>query len=182
VRRATCVLVIVAVTVAATSGPAGARSPAPPRPPVPRNTFPAVDPIDEARTAHDYVVALTYAAIDEALRRIVAYVESVIAEERAAAARAAAENVRRPAPAVAPAPTGGARTAGGRDYSAIAACESGGNWAINTGNGYYGGLQFDQATWAGAGGLEYAPRADLATPDQQMTVADRIPRSSWPNC
>ena len=70
----------------------------------------------------------------------------------------------------------------GRDYTAIAQCESGGNWSINTGNGYYGGLQFTQSTWEGAGGLEYAARADLATPEQQIAVADRIPRSSWPNC
>lgn len=67
-------------------------------------------------------------------------------------------------------------------YDAIAQCESGGNWAINTGNGYYGGLQFLQSTWVGAGGLEYAPRADLATREQQIDIASRISRSSWPNC
>lgn len=56
------------------------------------------------------------------------------------------------------------------------------NWHINTGNGYYGGLQFAQSTWANNGGLAYAPRADLATPEDQMTVADRIPLSQWPIC
>lgn len=59
------------------------------------------------------------------------------------------------------------------DWNAVAGPESGGNWAINTGSGYYGGLQFDQPTWKRHGGEEFAPRADLATPDQQMTVADR---------
>ena len=54
----------------------------------------------------------------------------------------------------------------------IAQCESGGNWHINTGNGYYGGLQFAQGTWAGNGGLRFAPRADLATEYQQMTIAN----------
>jgi len=70
----------------------------------------------------------------------------------------------------------------GTSWDAIAACESGGNWAINTGNGYYGGLQFTQATWAGAGGLAYAPRADLATPAQQIAVASNLSLSNWPVC
>jgi Transglycosylase-like domain len=80
----------------------------------------------------------------------------------------------------------GGRTAdysdGGTGWDSIAACESGGNWATNTGNGYYGGLQFLQSTWEGAGGTEYASRADLASREQQIAVAQRLPRSSWPNC
>jgi hypothetical protein len=67
-------------------------------------------------------------------------------------------------------------------WDSIARCESGGNWSTNTGNGYYGGLQFNQSTWVSAGGLAYAPRADLATREQQIAVASRLPRSSWPNC
>jgi LysM repeat protein len=67
-------------------------------------------------------------------------------------------------------------------WDKIAACESGGNWAINTGNGYYGGLQFTQQTWAGAGGLAYAPRADLATRDQQIAIASKLSLSNWPVC
>jgi LysM repeat protein len=70
----------------------------------------------------------------------------------------------------------------GTNWDRIAACESGGNWAINTGNGYYGGLQFTQATWAGAGGLAYAPRADLATPAQQIAVASTLGLGNWPVC
>jgi LysM repeat protein len=70
----------------------------------------------------------------------------------------------------------------GSNWDHIAACESGGNWAINTGNGYYGGLQFTQATWAGAGGLAYAPRADLATPAQQIAIASKLALSNWPVC
>jgi hypothetical protein len=62
----------------------------------------------------------------------------------------------------------------GPDWDAIAACESGGNWTANTGNGYYGGLQFAQSSWAAAGGLEFAPRADLATREEQITVAKRL--------
>lgn len=56
------------------------------------------------------------------------------------------------------------------------------NWHINTGNGYYGGLQFSQSTWTNNGGGEFAPRADLATPEQQMTIADKLPLSAWPIC
>lgn len=67
-------------------------------------------------------------------------------------------------------------------WDAVAACESGGNWSINTGNGYYGGLQFSQATWAANGGLAYAPRADLATPAQQIAIASKLGLSNWPVC
>jgi uncharacterized protein YabE (DUF348 family) len=59
-------------------------------------------------------------------------------------------------------------------WDEIAQCESGGNWSINTGNGYYGGLQFNQETWLDNGGGAYAPRADLATKAQQIAIADRV--------
>ncbi|MFE7469177.1 transglycosylase family protein [Streptomyces sp. NPDC057499] len=59
-------------------------------------------------------------------------------------------------------------------WDAVAQCESGGNWSINTGNGYYGGLQFSQSSWAAAGGLQYAARADLATKAQQIAAAERL--------
>ncbi|MGW2088448.1 transglycosylase family protein [Streptomyces sp. NPDC001880] len=59
-------------------------------------------------------------------------------------------------------------------WDAVAQCESGGNWSINTGNGYYGGLQFSQSSWAAAGGTQYAARADLATKAQQIATAERL--------
>lgn len=59
-------------------------------------------------------------------------------------------------------------------WDRVAKCESGGNWSINTGNGYFGGLQFRTSTWLGAGGGQFAPRADLASREQQITVANRI--------
>lgn len=62
---------------------------------------------------------------------------------------------------------------GGLNWDALAAKESSGNWQINTGNGYYGGLQFDQPTWEQYGGTQYAPRADLATRDQQIAIAQQ---------
>ncbi len=70
----------------------------------------------------------------------------------------------------------------GRNWDAIAQCESGGNWHINTGNGYYGGLQFLTSTWIAYGGGVYAPRADLATREQQIAIASKMPISSWPHC
>ena len=59
-------------------------------------------------------------------------------------------------------------------WDRIAQCESTGNWSINTGNGYYGGLQFDIQTWLGAGGGAYAPNASLATREQQIDIANRV--------
>lgn len=58
-------------------------------------------------------------------------------------------------------------------WDAVAQCESSGNWSINTGNGYYGGLQFSQSTWNAFGGQEYASRADLATKEQQIAIAEK---------
>ncbi len=59
-------------------------------------------------------------------------------------------------------------------WDKIAQCESTGNWSINSGNGYYGGLQFDIQTWIGAGGGAYAPNASLATKAQQIDIANRV--------
>lgn len=74
----------------------------------------------------------------------------------------------------------------GSVWDALARCESGGNWAINTGNGYYGGLQFSAGTWTGNGGGTYAPRADLATREQQIAIAEQLRAargfSPWPAC
>nr|WP_328822146.1 transglycosylase family protein [Micromonospora rubida] len=72
------------------------------------------------------------------------------------------------------------------NWDAVAACESGGNWHINTGNGYYGGLQFSQGTWAGYGGKKYAARADLATRSEQIRIAEKVLDGqgigAWPTC
>jgi hypothetical protein len=82
--------------------------------------------------------------------------------------------------------TAEASTDGGVNWDAIAACESGGNWSINTGNGFYGGTQTQQSTWAAYGGLAYAPRADLATREQQIAVNVKILAGqgigAWPVC
>jgi len=75
---------------------------------------------------------------------------------------------------------------GGLNWDAVAQCESGGNWHINTGNGFYGGLQFDYGTWLSNGGGAYAPRADLATREEQIAVANHLyarrGSSPWPVC
>jgi hypothetical protein len=80
--------------------------------------------------------------------------------------------------------TGQAAT--GDQWDVVAQCESGGNWSINTGNGYRGGLQFAQSTWEGYGGTQYASSADLATPDQQKAVAENVlagqGKGAWPEC
>ncbi len=74
----------------------------------------------------------------------------------------------------------------GGTWDSVAACESGSNWAINSGNGFYGGLQFTTSTWLAYGGGAYAPRADLASREAQIAVAQRTLAGqgpgAWPVC
>jgi resuscitation-promoting factor RpfA len=81
---------------------------------------------------------------------------------------------------------GQASAAPDSEWDRVASCESGGNWAINTGNGYHGGLQFSQGTWSANGGGEFASSANQATRDQQIAVAERVlarqGRGAWPVC
>ncbi|WP_139361469.1 MULTISPECIES: resuscitation-promoting factor [unclassified Mycobacterium] len=74
----------------------------------------------------------------------------------------------------------------GSAWDALASCEAGGNWAINTGNGFYGGVQFDYGTWLAHGGAKYAPRADLATREEQIAIAEKTLAvqgwGAWPVC
>ena len=76
--------------------------------------------------------------------------------------------------------------AAGSVWDRVAACESGGNWSINTGNGYYGGLQFSASTWRAYGGGAYASTANKATKAQQIAIARRTLAKqgpgAWPVC
>ncbi|MFI0239686.1 transglycosylase family protein [Streptomyces sp. NPDC016845] len=80
----------------------------------------------------------------------------------------------------------GASAASTSEWDQVASCESGGNWSINTGNGYYGGLQFSSSTWAAYGGTAYASSADQASKAQQISVAEKVLASqgkgAWPSC
>ncbi|RPF32404.1 transglycosylase family protein [Streptomyces sp. TLI_185] len=82
--------------------------------------------------------------------------------------------------------TGNAAAADGGVWDRIAQCESGGNWHINTGNGYYGGLQFSAGTWRAYGGTAYAPTAAGASREQQIAVATKVQHAqgwgAWPVC
>ncbi|MGK5698245.1 transglycosylase family protein [Streptomyces sp. URMC 128] len=82
--------------------------------------------------------------------------------------------------------TGNAAAADSGVWDRIAQCESGGNWHINTGNGYYGGLQFAPSTWRAYGGTAYASTADRASKSQQIAVATKVQRAqgwgAWPTC
>lgn len=77
-------------------------------------------------------------------------------------------------------------SAAGSVWDKVAQCESGGNWSINTGNGYHGGLQFSRSTWKAYGGTAYAPTADKASRDQQIAIARKTLASqgpgAWPVC
>ncbi|MFD3836611.1 transglycosylase family protein [Streptomyces sp. NPDC058642] len=81
---------------------------------------------------------------------------------------------------------GNASAATASEWDAVAQCESGGNWAINTGNGYYGGLQFSASTWAAYGGTAYAAQANQATKAQQIEIAEKVlagqGKGAWPSC
>jgi LysM repeat protein len=81
---------------------------------------------------------------------------------------------------------GNASAATASEWDTVAACESGGNWSINTGNGYYGGLQFSASTWAAYGGTQYASTANQASKAQQIAVAEKVLASqgkgAWPVC
>ncbi len=72
------------------------------------------------------------------------------------------------------------------DWDRLAQCESTGNWAINTGNGYQGGLQFSPSTWTAHGGGQYAPTANQASREEQIAVAERVLATqgwnAWPSC
>lgn len=72
------------------------------------------------------------------------------------------------------------------DWDRLAQCEAGGNWGINTGNGYHGGLQFSPSTWNAFGGGQYAPTANQASRDQQIAVAEKVLAGqgwgAWPAC
>ena len=64
-------------------------------------------------------------------------------------------------------------------WDRVAQCESGGNWKINTGNGFYGGVQFSASTWKAYGGKTYASQARLATKAEQIHVAKRVAFHGW---
>ncbi|GHJ92821.1 MULTISPECIES: LysM peptidoglycan-binding domain-containing protein [Streptomyces] len=81
---------------------------------------------------------------------------------------------------------GTASAATASEWDRVAQCESGGNWSINTGNGYYGGLQFSASTWAAYGGTAYASTANQASKSQQIAIAEKVlagqGKGAWPSC
>ena len=86
--------------------------------------------------------------------------------------------------ALATAPAAHAATA--KQWDALAQCESGGRWNLDTGNGFYGGLQFSGGTWRAYGGGAFAPTANKATREQQISIAAKVAKDqgwgAWPTC
>ena len=105
---------------------------------------------------------------------------TVISEKEVAPAKPA--TIKRGTKAKSSAPS----VANGSVWDSLAQCEAGGNWAINTGNGFSGGLQFTPSTWLAYGGGQYAPQAHLATREQQIAVASKVQAGqgwgAWPAC
>lgn len=106
--------------------------------------------------------------------------------QQAAEAAATERAGRRATPVASSAGRAAPVAATGGVWDRLAQCESGGDWSIDTGNGFSGGLQFLRSTWLGAGGGEYAPDAHLATREQQIDIASRVQASqgwgAWPGC
>jgi len=139
---------------------------------------------EEAAAEAAVVAAAEDAAAEEAARHAAedaaaAAAEDAAAEEAAAAAEEAAEEPHRQqdvAPEAPAAPSGGV-------WDSLAQCESGGNWSTNTGNGYYGGLQFSLSTWQGHGGSGLPSESSR---EAQIAVAERVRSSqgwgAWPAC
>ncbi|ANS26667.1 Resuscitation-promoting factor RpfB [Rhodococcus opacus] len=94
--------------------------------------------------------------------------------------------LREPAPALVKVGVKELAISNASTWDSIAHCEATGNWAINTGNGFFGGLQFTQSTWEAFGGSQYAARADLASREQQISVAEKVQAAqgwgAWPAC
>lgn len=94
--------------------------------------------------------------------------------------------LREPAPALVKVGVKELAISNASTWDSIAHCEATGNWAINTGNGFFGGLQFTQSTWEAFGGTQYAARADLASREQQISVAEKVQAAqgwgAWPAC
>jgi hypothetical protein len=146
---------------------------------------PATDPSAEL-AADPAVVAFFAAAAEQArLDAIDAYLAG-IAAQAAELAEAERSAVRTAAPAGGNTGRAAPAAPDGSVWDRLAQCESGGNWAINTGNGFTGGLQFLRSTWLGVGGAQYAPDAYLATREQQIDMATRVLASqgwgAWPGC
>ncbi|MGH3354473.1 MAG: transglycosylase family protein [Nocardioidaceae bacterium] len=109
------------------------------------------------------------------------------APRRRTITRTAATTTALAAAVAAPLMTAGtAQAATDRTWNRLAQCESGGDWHINTGNGYYGGVQFSDSTWDSFGGERFASRADLATREQQIQIAEKVLDTqgwgAWPAC
>ena len=83
-------------------------------------------------------------------------------------------------------PASAAQAKSSVNWDAVAQCESGGNWSINTGNGYYGGLQFSRSTWKSYGGGKYAGTANKASRSEQIRIAEKVLDGqgigAWPVC
>ncbi|WP_143168295.1 transglycosylase family protein [Jatrophihabitans endophyticus] len=111
---------------------------------------------------------------------------SVVADPRTQVERVGTKSRPKPKVSTSHSSGGSSSGGGGLNWDALADCESGGNWHINTGNGFYGGVQFDEGTWNSNGGGKYAARADLASREEQIEIATKVYNargsSPWPVC
>jgi hypothetical protein len=150
------------------------------QPPAPERAAVTAAPAPVVDDGHELRVAQLRASRAQHRRRLHAIAVREAAQARARAAAAARQAALRHARMLATRRAAAApRLSSAGVWDRVAGCESGGNWHANTGNGYYGGLQFAAGTWRSYGGLAFAARADLATREDQIVVAHRVNTTGW---
>jgi hypothetical protein len=152
-------------------------------PNAPAGTRTVVDPGSEG--ARSVIWRVTYDNGREVGRERIGAGSSTPAKPRVV--KVGSKKAEAPKPPAAAKKAAAPAAAGGAVWDKIAECESGGDWSTNSGNGYYGGLQFDTKTWNAYGGDQFAPRPDQASREEQIAVANKIKDdrggySAWPNC
>lgn len=129
--------------------------------------------LEEKRIADEQLFRWLYAATQAEQEAAAQAAAEAAAAEAAAAEQARQDAAQPPAPS---APSGGV-------WDSLAQCESGGNWGINTGNGYYGGLQFSLGTWQAYGGSGMPHQQSR---EAQIAIAQRVQAGqgwgAWPSC
>ncbi|MFC7403048.1 transglycosylase family protein [Citricoccus sp. GCM10030269] len=149
-----------------------------------KNTTWTITTVDGQET--DREVASTEIVREPVDRRIAVGTQEPTPAEEPAAEPEQAESSSEPSESSSQSSTQSSTPSGSGVWQSLAQCESGGNWSINTGNGYYGGLQFSASSWAGAGGTQYAPLPHQATPAEQVATAEVLRANGgwghWPAC
>ena len=184
--RRILVLALVSVSGIALLAPLAARSAAELPTPAPDFLLPTTGRLVSDALRGGTLSARTTAAVTQARHGAELVVRRADPSPASVSMEAVLVPIPTPPPPPPPAPRRVVTYDGDTVWDRLAQCEASGNWAANTGNGYYGGLQFDLSTWRGYGGAEFAAYPHEATRDEQITVAKRLHAARgfqpWPAC